>query len=255
MDTASRLADLQRTFVAPPGLAYPGPRPVRLTVAGRVFVGLIVLLFVGAIVAGLALYWEARRQAANRQAIVDHGAIVGGEVIRLWPTGEHRRRVRYRFVADGIVRENQTDVSSGRRRLLSVGATIPVRYLPENPDVNDLGGVTRSGMPMWVPPVVGGALAACGVLCLLGLNRQRRLLMDGRAAPAVVTGMRKHSSPHGGTHRTITFEFPLLSGATRAGKRDMARKPPEIGSVMCVIYDPDQPSRHTLYPLSLVRPA
>ena len=255
MDTTARLAELRRTFAVPQKLQYPGPRPVRLTTAGRVLVTVSVLLFAGAAVAGIMLEREARRQAANREAIVARGMTVAGEVIRLWPRGEHRRRVRYRFEAEGGVHEAQMNVSSETRRSLEVGSPIAVRYLPGNPDVNDLGGTPRVRLPEWLPPLIAMVLAAVGALCLVALNRQRRLLTEGRAAPAVVTGHKKHHTSHGGSYGTMTFEFALLSGSVRRGKSNTSSKPPAIGSVVCVVYDPDQPSRHGVFPFCLVSPA
>src|SRR3989304_1037562 len=110
------LAELGRTFVLPSKLAYPGPRPVRLTIAGRVLVAAAGLLCAGAVVAGVLLQQEARRQVEARRALVDRGVIVSGEVVRLWPSGEHWRRVRYQFAVDGVVYENQMNVSSEQRR-------------------------------------------------------------------------------------------------------------------------------------------
>jgi hypothetical protein len=53
----------------------------------------------------------------------------------------------------------------------------------------------------------------------------------------------------------MTYEFPLLSGAVASGKAGTSAKPPAIGSVICVIYDPESPKRNAVYPLSLVIPA
>jgi hypothetical protein len=156
---------------------------------------------------------------------------------------------------NGGVVGGEREVSPERRRALQVGSPIDVRYLPSRPTVNDLGGRPRSGMPMPVPFVVASILGALGVLCLFLVHRQRRLLTEGRVASAVVTGHEKHSSSHGGTHRSITYEFPLLSGAVASGKSGASKKPPTLGSVITVVYDPDQPTRSAVYPFSLVKPA
>ncbi len=94
-----------------------------------------------------------------------------------------------------------------------------------------------------------------GLLCLFAIQKQRRLLTDGRAAPAIVTAHHRHHSGHGGTHRSLTYEFPLLNGATATGRSQTSSKPPAVGSVICVIYDPDRPTRSMAYPFSLVQPA
>ena len=40
-----------------------------------------------------------------------------------------------------------------------------------------------------------------------------------------------------------------------SGKSCASSKPPALGSVVTVVYDPDQPRRNAVYPFSLVKPA
>jgi hypothetical protein len=248
-----RLAELQQTFVAPRPLTQSRPRDVELTLAGRVLVGVAVGLFAGAVIAATLLAGEARRQAENRRALVENGRTVGGDVTRLWTSGDDRRRVEYRFVVDGRAYTGRTRVSESRRRTLSVGSPIDVRYVPANPRVHDLGGTPRGGMPVWLPIVVAAGIGLAGALCLHAIRRQRQLLTDGRIAPGIVTGHQKQKTSHG-THLSLTFEFPLLSGAVAKGKAGASSKSPAVGSVITVVYDPDRPSRNRLYPMPLVRP-
>jgi hypothetical protein len=92
-----------------------------------------------------------------------------------------------------------------------------------------------------------------GLLCLYAVRRERQLLENGRPAAAIVTGQRKHRSSEGGTHRSITYEFRLLSGASGKGTSSTSSKPPAIGSVICVVYDPDRPRRSKPYPFQFFR--
>jgi hypothetical protein len=73
-------------------------------------------------------------------------------------------------------------------------------------------------------------------------------------APAIVTAHQKQKTSNG-THRSLTFEFQLPSGKRTTGKSGTSSKPPAVGSAICVVYDPDRPTRNGIYPLSLVRPA
>jgi len=250
----TRLSELQHTFVAPRPLTLSRPRDVELTRAGSALVAVAVLLFAGAVVMGVLLSGEARRQAGNQQALVEQGTTAGGEVTRLWTNGDDRRRVEYRFVVDGRAYSGRTRVSEARRRSLRVGSPLAVRYLPGNPSVHDLGGTPRGGMPVGLPFLISGILAATGGLCLFAIRRQRQLLTDGRLAPGIVTGHHKQKSSHG-THESMTFEFPLLSGAVAKGKAGASKASPAVGSVICVVYDPERPSRNRIYPMPLVRPA
>ena len=249
------MTELSHVPAAPPALATSRPRDVALTKGGRALVVLSLVLFVVAIAAGVGMYGKARRQAEERRAIVEQGVMTTGLVTRLWSDGDDRRRVRYEFAVNGRVVRGDRDVSTERRRTLVTGSSVDVRYLPADPTVNDLGGRPRSGMPMALPFVVAPLLAALGVLCLVQVHRQRRLLSEGRVTSAMVTGHAKHHGSHGATHRSITFTFPLLSGATASGESGASSKPPAIGSAITVVYDPDQPRRYAVYPFSLVKPA
>jgi hypothetical protein len=51
----------------------------------------------------------------------------------------------------------------------------------------------------------------------------------------------------------MTYDFALLNGAVASGRSQTSSKPPAIGSVICVVYDPDRPSRNLAYPFQLVR--
>ena len=236
-------------------LSQSRPREVTLTAGGRTLVVVAVLLFATAMVAGGAMYGVARRQAVERRAIVEQGVMTTGVVTRLRAGGDDRRRIGYEFGVNGRVVSGQREVSSELRRTLQVGSPIDVRYLPSDPTVNIVGGSPRSGIPIALPFIFAPAVAALGGLCLLLIHRQRRLLSEGRVAPGTVTGHSKHHSSHGGTHRSITFTFPLLSGATASGKSGASKTPPAIGSAITVVYDPDQPTRTAVYPFSLVKPA
>ena len=252
--SSSRLEELQRTFVAPRPLMQSRPRDVTLTGAGRALVTIAMLLLAAAVGVGLAMHGEAQRQASNRRALVEDGVFATSEVTRLWSSGDDRRRVEYRFVVDGRPYSARARVSAERRRTLQVGSPLPVRYVPADPRLNDLGGTPRGGLPVWLSVVTAGGIGGAGLLCLLVIARQRRLLTDGHVAPAIVTAHHRQRSQHG-THRSLTFQFPLLSGRVASGKSGTSSKPPDVGSVICVVYDPDRPSRNRVYPLALVKPA
>ncbi len=240
---------------APPRIGESLPRAIELSGGGRALATAAALLFVGSIVGGAWMTRVANTQAANRSALLSRGVTTTGLVARLWSDGDDRRRVRYQVVLDGRRYERESHVTNEQRRTLTVGAPIDVRYLPNNPAVNDLAGSTRSGIPIAVPYLLGGGLVILGLLCVAALNREQQLLSEGRLAPATVTGTKTRHSSHGGTHRSVRYEFKLLSGAMARGRAPASGKLPAIGSTIYVIYDPERPGRSATYPLSLVRPA
>jgi hypothetical protein len=230
------------------------PREVALTAGGRTLTVVAALLFVAGIGVGVGLYGKAQRQAADRRAIAASGVTTTGAVTRL-RTGDERRLVGYEFSVDGRRFSGIARVSGERREALTTRAPIEVRYLPSNPAVNDLGGVPRRGIPIAVPFVLAPLIVGAGALCLVGVHRQRRLLTEGRVASATVIGHVKQQSSHDGTHRAAKYEFRLLSGATASGLSGGSKKPPALGSVVTVVYDPDRPARNAVYPFSLVKTA
>ena len=123
-----------------------------------------------------------------------------------------------------------------------------------DPDGSVLAGDEPDVLPLAVPFVVAGLMVGAGLLMLRELNRQRRLLTEGRAVSAVITDIVKHTSQHG-THRSMKYSFPLLSGAMATGKSDAPGKTTEVGHVVSVVYDPDRPARNRRYPFPLVKTA
>ena len=107
-------------------------------------------------------------------------------------------------------------------------------------------------MPGWLPALAGIGLLIFAALIAMALRRQMELLSDGRAAPAVVTNISKVHHSHGSS-TIIHYEFPLLSGSIAKGKSASARKGVDTGSVLCVVYDPNNTNRSSPYPLCLVK--
>ncbi len=260
MDTSdstlkARVADLPRTFVPPRELAGSMPRDVALDKAGKALYTVAALLFVGALVAGLLLNREVRRQADTRAAFASSGTTTAAEVTRLWRGSDDSKTpwVAYRFDVNGSVYTGQARVGKQKWQSLHVGSEIDVEYLPDDPGRHRLAGSGRDGMPAWLPLLVGLSLAMGGVLMMAVLNRQRRLLANGRPAPALITRVRKHHSSHGGSHRAVYYTFPQLSGSLATGKSDSAKKTANVGDVLCIVYDPDRPRHNQPYPVPLVR--
>jgi len=111
-------------------------------------------------------------------------------------------------------------------------------------------------MPRVLPFVVALALVALSWLAWYFVHRERRLLAEGRAAVGLITGhSQMHRSSHGGeVGKSAYYQFAQMSGALAKGETSPSKKPPDIGSTICVLYDPENARRNARYPLSLVRP-
>lgn len=255
MESRPALFELQRMFVLPPELGASRPRDVRLTAGGKALLAVAVALFVASVGVGIGMSRAADRQVRQQRIFAAEGIDAHGDVVRLWRgSGKDQTRwVSYRYAVEGRTYEGRTKIGSSAWRALQVGATLPVRYVRSDPGWSRAAGVQPKAMPLWLPFVVGGVLAIVGWLCAGLIRGQRRLLAEGRAVPAIVTGRTLHRTQYG-TQQSITYTFQLLSGATAEGRSGPSSKPPAVGSVICVLYDPDRPSRSALYPLQLVRP-
>ena len=138
-------------------------------------------------------------------------------------------------------------------RGLRVGSSVRVRYLEEDPGRWIVAGQRISRMPYGVAYLVSGVLGVIALICAFAISHQRSLLVEGRAAPAVVTELKKHHGTHGSSYREMRYEFPLLDGGVATGKAG-ASKTSAVGATLVVLYDPNNPHRNHPYPFSLVTP-
>jgi hypothetical protein len=231
------------------------PRDVRLTGAGRFVYIVAVMLLVSSVVAVVVLRARGVQENDERQLLIEHGAAVDAHIDRLWRTSNEQKQpwVAYRFTVGEHDYQGQARVSLVKWRTLAVGAVLPVQYVPERPELSAPAGMERRALPLWVPYLAATPLVLGGLVCLYVVRRERQLLENGRPAAAIVTGQHKHRSSEGGTHRSITYEFRLLSGAPGKGRSSTSSKPPAVGSTICVVYDPDRPRRSKPYPFGFVR--
>ena len=103
-----------------------------------------------------------------------------------------------------------------------------------------------------VAGVIPLLLAVVPLLITVVPRRQRRLLESGRPALARVTRVRTRRSQHG-TRWSVDYEWTLLSGAAARGRCDRSRRAFIAGSVVPILYDPDEPRRSAPYPFRFVR--
>jgi hypothetical protein len=216
-------------------------------------------LVAAAIPIGIHLAVLAGREARESRLLRVEGIETNALVTRLWRArGEGKQPwVAYRFTIQGRTYEREAKAPLQVWKNLRVGAELPVRYVASDPEINQPPNINRRATPIWLPFAVSGALAAAGLLTMRVLQPLRRLLSSGRAAPGlVVQHMAMERSTHGRERgRKFQYEFPLLSGAIARGVSGPSKNPPAIGSIICVLYDPDNPRKNAPYPLSLVRPA
>jgi hypothetical protein len=250
--------ELRRTWKAPSVLDVSRPRSVALTRSGKALVGLAVGLGTTALALVLGLGLAAHRQADEAWLLRDQGAVAAGTVTRLWRARDKQKQpwMEYRFVLEGGTYVRTVKVPYSVWRNLTAGEPVRVRYAHSRPEINHPVGWAGAAIPFWAPYLAGFALAGLAVLPLLPLRQQRRLVEEGRHAPGLVISHGKLERDQNGRQlgRKYGYQFPLLSGAVADGKAGPVKNPPEIGSAIVVLYDPEKPRNNAPYPLKLVRP-
>src|SRR5262245_21841498 len=217
------------------------PRDIKLTGAGK-FAAVCAVLFLLAsvVVSGWLYALTVRGEAQSAEAV-----FTNAEIVRLSATrGDHPRwSATYRYDVNGRSFEGTARLGRVDRQRVVLGDTLPVWYVPADPQTHWIDGDQPQRVPPAVVPGVFVPMALLGGLLLIQIQREMNLLSNGRAATGVVTGSRKIK---GGTHgghdmQRVMFEYRLLSGGVGKGRFDTRRSAPQAGSEIVLVYDPDNP--------------
>ena len=255
MNRYEQFAVIQKGWSPPRELRHSAPRQVRLSHTGVSLAIVAALLVLGTVAAAVTLGRMSLRETETYQLLESRGKETDARVIRLWRSkGENKRRhVEYRFELDGHTYFKAANVPLAIWKTLEAGGLLPVRYLPSNPDLNHPSAWRQKPMSIWLAVLLPAGLLTLLICVVIALRRQIELSAEGRAAPAVVTRLQKVHHSHGGGVTIIHYEFRLLSGGIAKGKSSSQRKGVTAGTVLSVLYDPNNPRRSALYPLDLVR--
>lgn len=239
----------------PPALLRSAPRDVRLSPAGRVMVILAALLVIGGMWGGVELNRRAETAARLVGLFESERMVTAGDVIELRKRGggnDHRIIAHYRYMARGRELTGQTTLRRNERDRYTVGSPIAVWYLPSEPGMSWLDGYSPRPMTSWPATAVPLACGGVAMALILIVRRQWHLLAYGRPAIATVTKIEKKRTDKG-TVWVVHYEFTTMSGATRTGKYNQAKKHlPAVGATVPILYDRDNTFRHSKYPMPFV---
>jgi len=245
-------SEIAHNWNPPDGLGYSSLRPVRLARGGIAIAVIATVIATGGMILGAFLATQSRRQATERDLLRDQGVVTDAIVLRVWRDGgkDNAHRVRYRFEVQGREFMASHTAPVAIWRTLEAGSNLPVRYVPSNPAINHPAAWNPSVVPWFLALLVPVMFLGLAWLMTFLIRRQWRLLSEGRPAPGLVTGYRKSDK-----QVSVLYEFQMLNGVTRKGRGAAAnrRALPPIGSVVCVLYDPENPRRNGLYPFPFVR--
>ncbi len=249
MNRPNELSERLRDWKPPVELTRSAPREVRPTAAGIALTILSYAFLVAAVAAGALLWRVAQIEAGRARALRDQGVTTAATVTRLWHTGgdDESYRVAYEFEHGGNPYRGESRAPRRIWRGLSEGEPLQVRFLPADPRISQPVDWQNGPLPLWLPPFLAIFLAGTGAFLKFMVQREARLLSEGRPAPAVVTRLSR--AEHGA--RRPHYEFPLLNGSTARGRGGASRQAAPIGSTICILYDRDRPSRSAPYPMKL----
>src|SRR5512142_371933 len=171
-------SEATRNWRPPAEIAGQGPREARLSAGGIALTVLSLVMFLGAGV----LYWFMSRQAAREaaeRAALDAGSIeMQATVTRRWRTGgkSDTRMIAYEFQYQGRVYHGRSSAPRNEWQNLDVGSTLPIRFVPDSPEVNHPSAWAMRVMPPYLSALVAGIFALTGFLPMFMTRRQTALL-------------------------------------------------------------------------------
>lgn len=130
---------------------------------------------------------------------------------------------------------------------MKAGGPIRIRYFAGDPAINHPADWEPSAETGWTGLALPGVMVLLAGGILFALRRQRGLVSEGSAAPAVITGVSWMKSGW-----NAEYEFRPAQGVALKGTLSLGAKP-EIGSTVTILYDPAKPSRKTQYPSAWYR--
>ena len=234
----------------PRELRYSGPRAVRLSAPGIALVCLFGIFVLLAATIGPIVVRGFRSRIERDRLVRQQGVAANAIVNRVWkaPDKEATPMVSYRFAAPGGEFFGQSAMRSGAWRGIHPGDQLTVLYLPSRPEVNQPSEGVPSPPPEWLAWFASLMFLLPAFMFWFLISSQRRLLVDGVAAQGVVTQIRR------GKQTSVRYEFKTPSGDTVKGRCDVSRRNlPQPGAPVCVLYNPDNPRRNSIYPMQMVK--
>ncbi len=210
-----------------------------------------------------ALGLMASTGISDREAALDeNGVTVDAQIIGMRTYTRHSTsnnstttvyEVRFHFPVpdspDGPLHYETVDVSSDFYESLEINTSAPVRYLPENPDINEFepGALSENSTAALIVGVVFVLCSLAGVAFVLRkAMRMRAIGRNGAQATATVTGIVNHTNNH-----KLKFTYKDRAGVEREG----ATMPGSLkriagveeGDTIQVRYNPDAPEKNVYW--------
>jgi hypothetical protein len=184
-------------------------------------------------------WWSinAVQKIRTREALRSDSSETVGEVKRLWSPGRSSTLwVGYTFTVNETSFKGETQVPEQLENSLRESGSLPIRYLPSDPEVNHPSAWEESTISAWLslifPDLLLFVLAAFGMMLFAQIRMDRRLVAEGMPALAVIT---KCSPAKGRSGISIKYEFRTVDDRVVSGISGYDSLQ-EIGASICVLY-------------------
>jgi len=234
----------------PEGLSYSGPRPVRLSRQGLVLVCLGGIFGLCASIIGPMAFRAIHSKIERDRLLSKDGVVAAGTVTRVWKESGKTETpmVSYRFTASDREFIGQSQMRTGAWRGIQPGDPLVVRYLPSQPKVNQPAQGVPNPPPEWLAWMPALMFVWPPIVFWFMIRAQWRLLADGVPVRAVVTRINRSKKIN------AHYEFKIPAGTSVRGKSPVSRRSvPDVGAQVCVLYNPENPRKNSLYPLEMVK--
>ncbi len=230
----------------PAELGGPTPRRVRLTSTGWLNL-LAAALFLALGAAGaLAIVEQVIHNAATQEALRDRSAESVGQVTDIWTA---RRRVSYSFSVDGLTFTGKSEVPTDNLRKLQPGDSLPIRYIPANPNVNHPTAWEESPYTTLWLLYLPAILSFVGLVFIRRFPVQRQLAVQGIAVRGCIAKTEWNGPSKGQRYADYTFRNASNDEV------EIGRCPSDsiyMADLNCwVLYLPTNPRRSEIYPFPI----
>ena len=240
----------QVTWQLPEGLSNSRLRLVRLSGRGIVLACLVGIFVVCASTIGPITFRAIRGKIERYRLLQQQGVSATGTVSKVWKESDKDETpmVSYGFTAAGGEFIGQSAMRSEAWRGLKPGDPLAVRYLPSRPEVNQPGAGVAEPPPAWLAWLLPVMFVWPPIMLWFMIRGQWRLLADGVPVQAVVTRIKR--SKKANAH----YEFKIPAGEAVKGRSLVSiGNVPEVGAKVCVLYNPDNPRKNSIYPMGMVK--
>jgi len=191
-----------------------------------------------------ALQATQHKEALRQASLVLGNSEAIGNIDRL-TSYRSSYSVKYTFIAaDGAIYTGESpvpnDISSG----LHENDPLSIRYLPSDPNVNHPAAWQESDLAIWGRLFGPSIFVVGGLISLLSMRGDRKLVAEGTAAIATVTAC---NAPVGrSVWFGLTYEFSTDDG-TRIEGTGRYGTSLDIGAKIVVLYLPQNPQKNCPY--------